>query len=68
MAQIMVDGVERGRVPCPECQGDGVPCMSVHVACEECQASRPAAAAVETPRLDCRRPHDEPVHKTRASK
>jgi hypothetical protein len=44
---MMVDGRERGRVPCPECQGDGVPCGSVHVACAECGRSLPDPSATE---------------------
>ena len=47
MPQTMADPHESERQPCPECQGDGVPCTSVHVACAECGRSTAAPSATE---------------------
>ena len=49
MPQFMADPREADREPCPECQGDGVPCNSVHVACAECGRSVPARSTPEGP-------------------
>jgi hypothetical protein len=47
MPQTMADPRDSERQPCPECQGDGVPCTSVHVACAECGRSAAAHSAAE---------------------
>jgi len=40
MTQNVVTGADYGAT-CPECQGDGVPCSTVHVACAECGRAIP---------------------------